>query len=222
VKGNSKDVEKQRLVSEGMPGSTCPKQLLIQNKDYTDRPLCTASKQYQKLKLRDLSKSDMAPREYASRFNEITEKACLCLGLSDTAMEKAGFKKSEEKMAVTVCPGPNMAYFNKKISLKSMVNHIYGKKSVISRKDRPNMFIKELWLYINYYKDHFKNVPLSGSDSELRQMETFRNNLMDGISYYRDLFKKYSHRIDDHGEDVPVQLELIEKELNSMSEKVMG
>ena len=220
VKGNSKDIEKHRLISEGMPGSICPKQLLIQNKEYTERPICTASKQYQKFKLQDLSKSNLGPGEYATRFSEITEKACLCLGLSDTAMKKTGFKKAGEKMAVTVCPGPNIAYFNKKISLKSMIDHIYGRSSVIDRKDRPNVFIKELWLYVKYFKDQFKKISLTGSDSEIRQMETFRNNLTDGIAYYRKLFKEYSDQIDE--KDDLAQFDILEKELNSITEKVMS
>lgn len=220
VKGNSKDIEKHRLISEGMPGSTCPKQLLIQNKEYTERPICTASKQYQKFKLQDLSKSELGPVEYATRFNEITEKACLCLGLSDTAMKKTGFKKAGEKMAATICPGPNIAYFNKKISLKSMIDHIYGRSSVIDRKDRPNLFIKELGLYVKYFKDQYKKIPLTGSDSEIRQMETFRNNLTEGISYYKKLFKEYSDQIDE--KDDLAQFDILEKELNSITEKVMS
>ncbi len=220
VKGNSKDIEKHRLISEGMPGSTCPKQLLIQSKEYTERPLCTASKQYQKFKLGDLYKSKLGPSEYATRFNEITEKACLCLGLSDTAMKKAGFKKAKEKMAVSICPGPNIAYFDKKITLKSMIDHIYGRKSVIDRKDRPNLFIKELWLYVKYFKDQFKKTPTAGTDSEIRQMETFRNNLIEGISYYKNLFIKYANQFDE--EDGLAQLDIAEKELNSMAENVMS
>ncbi|MBS0000925.1 MAG: hypothetical protein KFF73_18220 [Cyclobacteriaceae bacterium] len=221
VKGNSKDIEKQRLISEGTPGSTCPKQLLIQSKEFTERPLCTASKQYQKLKLQDLAKISKVPGDYARRFKEITEKACLCLGLSDTAMKLAGFKKQTEKMAATICPGPNIAYFDKKISLEKMVDHIYGRDSVISRQDRPNMFLKELILYFNYFKDQFENTALSGSETELKQMETFKNNLLDGISYYRDLFIKYASRINDHDRNDLQELDLLEKEINSMTENVI-
>ena len=44
---------------------------------------------------------------------------------------------------VSICPGPNLAYYSKTSSLLQMTNHIYGKKSVMERKDRPHMFIKE-------------------------------------------------------------------------------
>jgi hypothetical protein len=222
VRGNSKDTEKQRLVSEGIPGSTCPKQLLIQSKEYTERPLCTASRQYQKLKLQDLAKANSLPGELARRFKEITEKACLCLGLSDTAMKIAGFKKLNEKMAVTICPGPNIAYFDKKVSLEKMVDHIYGRDSIMNRTDRPNMYLKELSLYVDYFKNQFGTDPGSLGEAERKQMEVFKDNLLEGISYYRSLFSRYSSRINDYDRDDLTELDLKEKEILSMTEKVIA
>jgi hypothetical protein len=220
LKGNTKDQEKQLLISEGKPGSNCTKKLLIQNKEFTDRPICTASREYQKLKLKELTKSKISPGEYALRFAEITEKACLCQGLSDTAMKKTGFKRKSEKKAVTICPGPNIAYFDKKISLNTMVNHIYGKKTIIARKDRVNFFLKELILYIDYFKDKLNENRLSGSDASTKQMNTYRNNILNGIDYYKKLFKEYGNQITESISDDMVQLEILEKELNSVSEKV--
>jgi len=220
LKGNSKDREKQGLLSEGIPGSNCPKQFLIQNKDFTERPICTASRNYQKHKLNDLSSSNISPGEYAIRYNEVTVKACLCQGLSDTAMKKTGFKKESEKMAATVCPGPNMAYFDKKISLRTMVDHIYGRETVISREDRPNLFIKELTLYIDYFKDRLQKDNFSESETGTKQLDTFRNNILNGIDYYKKLFKENTNKITDRASDDLAQLEILEKELNSISEKV--
>ena len=56
-----------------------------------------------------------------------------------------------EGPGVSVCPGPNIAYFTESLSLHSMVDHIYGRKNVIQRSDRPMMFIKELQLYVDYF-----------------------------------------------------------------------
>ena len=220
VRGNSKDIEKQRLVSEGTPGSTCPKQLLVQSREYTERPLCTASKQYQKLKLQDLAKSDCLPGELARRFREITEKTCLCLGLSDTAMKIGGFKKAGEKMAATICPGPNIAYFNKKVSLEKMVDHIYGRDSILSRTDRPNMFLKELSLYVSYFKRQFGTGSENQPEAERKQMDIFRNNLLEGIAYYRELFDRYSDRKNEDDRDDMKELDLFENEILSLDEKV--
>ena len=58
-----------------------------------------------------------------------------------------------EGNAVSICPGPNMAYFSEIVSLQKMADHIYGRTNIITRDDRPNMFIKEISIYINYLKE---------------------------------------------------------------------
>ena len=53
---------------------------------------------------------------------------------------------------MVVCPGPNLAYFTQIVSLADMVKHIYGNGSVLEI-ERPNVFVKELGLYVSYLKD---------------------------------------------------------------------
>jgi hypothetical protein len=190
VRGNSKDLEKQRLVAEGRPGSICPKQFLVSNTEYTDRPICTSSKQYQKLKINELDASHTTQNEFNTRFDSITEKACLCLGLASSALKKNKLVK-EEDPGVTVCPGPNIAYFTDKLSLKSMVDHIYGRINVIKRNDRPNFFVKELSLYINYMKDLIKDLRISPAESEIKKIQSFHKNLLEGVAYYKKLFLEH-------------------------------
>jgi len=194
VRGNSKDLEKQRLVAEGRPGSICPKQLLVSNVEFTERPICTASKQYQKFKISDLDMENESKKEYESKFHKITEKACLCLGLAASALIKNKIAKEEDGHAVSVCPGPNIAYFSGKMSLKNMVDHIYGRINVITRSDRPNFFVKELSLYVNYLKDLINDLNLSPTDSEIKKIQSFHKNLMEGVAYYKELFMKHVGR----------------------------
>jgi len=191
VRGNSKDLEKQRLVAEGKPGSVCPKQLLVSNTEYTERPICTASKQYQKLKIAELGENNTTKNEFIERLDNITEKACLCLGLASSALKKHKLVKDDEDPGVTICPGPNIAYFSEKLSLKNMVDHIYGRINVIKRNDRPNFFIKELSLYINYMKDLIKDLNISPAESEIKKIQSFNRNLLEGIDYYKKLFLKH-------------------------------
>ena len=194
VRGNSKDLEKQRLVAEGRPGSICPKQLLVSNVEFTERPICTASKQYQKFKISDLDMENESKKEHESKFHKITEKACLCLGLAASALIKNNIVKEEDGHAVSVCPGPNIAYFSGKMSLKNMVDHIYGRINVITRSDRPNFFVKELSLYVNYLKDLINDLNLSPTDSEIKKIQSFHKNLMEGVAYYKELFMKHVGR----------------------------
>ena len=46
-----------------------------------------------------------------------------------------------------------MAYFDQEVSLKDMIQHIYEGKSVMRTNDRPNLFVKELKMYVDYLKN---------------------------------------------------------------------
>ena len=89
---------------------------------------------------------------------------------------------------VTVCPGPNLAYFSGNYSLKELTDHIYGRKNVLSGY-RPHVFIKELQLYINYLKELVDSTDFSNK-REAKKFTRFTQNLEEGIDYYKNLFFK--------------------------------
>ena len=187
LKGNTQDIEKLALVNKGRPGSSCPKKYLVSNTEFTDKPICTASRQYQHLKLKELDKKEgLAPGEYQNKFEKIIDKSCICVGLGNSALLVNNIDTKTE--GVSVCPGPNMAYFSRKISLKEMVDHIYGRSNVITRTDRPNMFIKELNLYIDYFKNKIEETSVIMSNKQEKYLTNFSKNLEEGISYYESLF----------------------------------
>ena len=95
--------------------------------------------------------------------------------------------KTEGK-GVSVCPGPNMAYFSKLMSLNEITDHIYGRENVISRGDRPNMFVKELTIYIDYLKNKIEEAKDSINKKQEIYLTTFAKNLNEGIAYYESLF----------------------------------
>ena len=114
--------------------------------------ICTASHKYQPKKLALLSADTaLSGAEAAQAAAAITNKACLCVGLANPAYIEKGIAVKGEEQGVVICPGPNMAYFNKEASLKDMVRHIYGYTSLLAEGYRPNMFIKELELYCGYF-----------------------------------------------------------------------
>jgi hypothetical protein len=80
-----------------------------------------------------------------------------------------------------------MAYFNKVCSLIEMVDHIYGRKNIITRTDRPNMFIKELSLYLNYFEEKIKNISNKLKAKDIKYFSNFTNNIEKGVSYYSSL-----------------------------------
>jgi len=50
MRGNTKDQERDENLKKGRPGSSCPKGYVQLNKEFGDKAICTASRQYQRLK----------------------------------------------------------------------------------------------------------------------------------------------------------------------------
>lgn len=192
LKGNTKDLEKELNIEKGRPGSACPRKIVLLNKEFKDTGLCTASREYQYLKLKELDAKDLSKKARQDEYNNITKKSCTCVGLGTSALLKHNIETKSEGKGVSVCPGPNLAYFSKEMSLAEMTNHIYGKSNVISRSDRPHMFIKELSIYITYLQDKIEESKQDMTAKQERFLNTFANNLNFGIEYYRNLF---SHQI---------------------------
>lgn len=188
LKGNTKDLEKKGHIAKGRPGSSCPKKYVALNKEFTNEGICTASRQYQHLKLEELENMDLPVEKYRETYKKIVEKSCACVGLGTSALLKYGLDTKTEGKGVSICPGPNMAYFSKITGLREMTRHIYGESSLIARTDRPNMFIKELHLYVALLKTKLKETETSNPDKKIDYLLSFSENLKKGIAYYRSVF----------------------------------
>lgn len=188
LRGNTMDIEKQRLINQNNPGSKCPKKYIKLNFEYTDKGICTASRQYQYKKIKLLKQENLPQKEYQSRYNKIVEKACLCVGLSTAATLVNDLDNPIVDRAVSICPGPNLAYFSRKMSLSEMVNHIYGRTNVIERTDRPNMFVKELSLYVDFIRDKLSEAEDTVAPEQTKSWSVAIQNLKEGIQFYYDLF----------------------------------
>jgi hypothetical protein len=190
VKWASMSVQRMANAKAGKEGMPCTKQFLKYNTEYTEKPICTASKQYQKKKLEELRAENLSQEEFQKAYDAIIEKECLCVGLGVSALESKGIEVGPTDK-VTVCPGPNLAYFSKVSSLKEMVDHIYGRINLLDDRPRPHMFLKELGMYLDIFKkrmDDFVKEPENAK--EKKQLTAFQKNLFDGIDYYRDLFEE--------------------------------
>ena len=187
LKGNTKDVEKLNLIEKGRPGSSCPKKFVALNKEFKETGICTASREYQYLKLKELDKEQLGLSEHQHRKNKIIEKSCTCVGLGTSALLVHNLDTKVEGKGVSICPGPNMAYFSKIVSLKEITGHIYGKLNVIKRTDRPNMFINELNIYIDYLRKKILEAEFNTATKQGKYLTTFVNNLNEGVMYYAQL-----------------------------------
>jgi len=214
LKGNSKDVEKLSLVDQGRPGSSCPKRYLVSNKEFTEKAVCTASTKYQRLKIRELDSEPLFPHEYKDKFDSIVDKSCLCVGLATSALMVNNAATKVDGNGVSVCPGPNMAYFSKITSLHEMIDHIYGRASVITRNDRPNMFIKELRIYMDFLKNKIEETKVSMTNKQEHSLLTFVKNLKDGVNYYTDLFSELKDKFEDTKHVIQSDLEACKRNLH--------
>lgn len=186
LKGASGEEFRRKNLLRNKPGSSCPEKLLESNTEFTEKPICTASHKYQKLKLKQIQHSDLSNEEKTKEAEKLFQKECLCTGLCNSAAKNYNFSFVKKMDFVTVCPGPNLAYFDGEYSLQELTDHIYGRKNVLDGY-RPHMFIKELQLYIDYLKELLDTTDFSNK-REAKKFTRFSQNLDEGINYYKNLF----------------------------------
>ncbi|WP_395807216.1 hypothetical protein [Daejeonella sp.] len=211
--------EKQRLerIAKGRPGSPCVKKYLSTNTEFTEQPICTASREYQNLKIKQLEAEGLDPEIFQTKFNEITEKICLCEGLAAPAYLKNDILKPKESRAVAICPGPNIAYFSGKFSLDEMVSHIYGKLNLLNDNDRPNLFVNELNLYVEYLKKDVSKHLQEMSDKKAKYVSKFKEQLQVGIDYYKQLVPKITNQTEVYRKKMLNELKVIEEQLQQLN-----
>lgn len=188
LKGNTKDEEKVNLLTKGRPGSSCPKKFVALNKEFSEKGICTASRQYQHLKIKELDEADLPEKERQFKFDQIVEKSCTCVGLGTSALLAYNLDTKVEGKGVSVCPGPNMAYFSKTMKLNEIIDHIYGRANDLVENNRPHMFVKELNIYIDYLKNKIEEASYSMTRKQEKYLITFVSNLEEGTNYYKRLF----------------------------------
>lgn len=192
IKGTTNEMIRDHRITKNKAGSACPKKLLALNTQYNKEGICTASRKYQQMKLKELDENKhLSLVKRKQKEDEITVKSCLCVGLANTAYLENDIEIKGEKQGVVVCPGPNLAYFDKEVSLNEMIRHINGYESVLGEKYRPNMFIKELQLYVDYLKEEIEKT-VEVTKKNIKKWESFKANLLEGIAYYSAVFDKIS------------------------------
>ncbi len=222
VKGTTNEFWKQKRIDENNAGSSCPKRLLALSKEHDEKGMCTASKKYQDIKLEELNnkKDTISISEFEKMKTKITDKSCLCVGLVNAAYLENDIKIKGQQQGIVICPGPNLAYFNKEISLANMVKHIYGNANVMTDENRPNVFVKELKMYVDYLRNEISEYTNELSAGQIKKWNLFKTNLLAGIEYYEDLFsstnffKEESSKIKNQIEKY--KSELIEIEIPSL------
>jgi hypothetical protein len=201
LRNSSSEEERISRIESGKPGSTCPKQSLVSNTEFSNRPVCTASKFYQSRKIEELENSELSEKLKGSLIETLLQKSCICHNLSGGALIKYNIDKA---IKTFICTGPNLAYFSKQMSLEEMLSNIYDRMN-LTDENRPHVFIKELMIYVKYLQDELHKVYLGMIDTEPKYFVEFSLNLSEGVEYYRNLTEKML------GENITKFLEDLEK-----------
>ena len=122
LRNNSKDIEKSQKINEGKPGSSCPRRFLALSNEYGEQGVCTASRKFQKIKIKESNKDN------SILLDKVFEKTCLCMGLAAAAVINNDIEVNKESQSVSICPGPNLAYFSKYMSLILFIFFIMPKQ----------------------------------------------------------------------------------------------
>ena len=182
LRGSSSEQWTVERIDEGKPGSACPKGYLVSNTEFTQKPICTASKEYQGLKLKSLGYEVPPPANDPNPvIQKIYTKQCICDQLGNGALIEMNEVRSSQP--VSVCPGPNIAYFDRMYTLREMVDHIYGIGPSLVPVNRPHMFAKDLLLYVDYFERLVRKHVTLG-DPGMNYLREFKDNLESGMAYY--------------------------------------
>ena len=213
LKNNTKDIERDNKIEEGKPGSSCPRRFLALSQEYDEQGICTASRKFQKIKIKESSE------DQSISLNNIFEKTCLCVGLAAPAIINNNINAKDSK-AVSICPGPNLAYFSNEMSLQEISQHIYGIKESSVRKDRPHFFVKELELYVKYLKEKIDESTTDFTKKQEKYFHKFLNNMNEGIDYYNNLFKEMKSNFSSGADKIIESIKKQKFNLDEISEKI--
>ena len=205
------EVLRLKRIADGKPGSPCPHSYLVFNTEFGGHPQCTASATYQKAKLGALDADlTLSPDELEAAKADVVDKACICWELSGPALKQVAPKQAP---ATAVCPGPNLAWFDREYSLDEMLDHIYGRLDLLKAKARPHMFLNEAKLYVDYLKEELRRSRLKLANHPPAYFETYRQNMLEGMAFYRERFKdrlRHGRESFEHG------LQALADELHAM------
>jgi hypothetical protein len=175
---------RRERIAEGKAGSICPHRYLKFNTEFTKKPICRSSKAYQTLKIKEIKgRDDLDEEQRAAHVQETTDRACICFDLSAPALKVMNLPTTSK---LNVCVGPNARFFDKVSSLREMADHIYGRIDLLKGKNRPNMFVNELRLYMEYMAEEVERVRLKLSSQTHEYFEGYKLNMLNGIEYYRE------------------------------------
>ena len=179
------------MVAKGKPGSPCSKRFLVFNTEFTERPICLASRKYQKMKLEEMKNKGISGDEKDRLCRKVVEKTCICDHLGNGALIALGIAK-EKSAPQSICPGPNITWFNRIYTLKEMVDHIYGRGPSLVSSERPHVFAKEIVMYVDYFEEQVTHCTYT--PKEIKILHAFKKNIEEGMDFCLSIAQKQPYQ----------------------------
>lgn len=212
IRLNGSEKWHKKLADAGKPGSPCPKQFLISNTEFTQVPICTASRAYMKQKLAQIEASSATEAEKAEQRVAVHAKNCICDHLGNSALLEMGMETDADKAPQAICPGPNIAWFDRFYTLPEMVDHIYGRCASLVPEHRPHMFVKEITMNMDWLADLVKK--WKGNPDELKVIQESAQNLESGMNLCNEIAQEKPYP----GENLASIPECVHRELARLQE----
>ena len=120
--------------------------------------------------------------EKAELIEKVVQKTCICHHLGNGALIALGL--AEEKNAPqSICPGPNIEWFDRVYTLKEMVDHIYGRRPSLISSKRPHMFAKEVMMYVDYFERRIDDAFYTHTSKDIKTLLEYKKNLEEGLDF---------------------------------------
>ena len=178
---------RRKRIADGKPGSLCTKGYGKVDSEFTDQPICRSSSIYQRLKLKQLAEMDLPKWSRDAAREDIIAKSCICHDLAGGATVKYDI---DQAATPAICCGPSIANFTRIVTLDEMVGHIYGRKSVLARKPRVHMLMRELQLNIACLRNDVRQLARGIWPGQPRHLEAIKSNLLTQVAYYQQYYSQ--------------------------------
>lgn len=211
LRTSASEETRRQHIREGKPGSPCLKGAARLNTEFTEIPICPSSRVYVKRKLQHLPEEGLSAEQLAAAKESVLRKSCICHDLGGSTALKYDI---DPAATPSICCGPSILDFSKISTLEEMVAHIYGRLSLMTNKERPHMFIKELMLYIDHLREETKNFSLKLSFRTPAYFSKFKKNLLAGIEYYHRLAGQF---IEEQRKQFLADLKVLQDEIERIS-----
>ncbi len=191
LKNTASEQQRKMQISKGTPGRCCTKHFLASDSEFSATTICKASKAYQHKKLKQLDKMELSDTQRKAAISCVLAKTCLCMDLAGGALNRLGIGTEAH---TAVCCGLSAADFDRVYKLKEMIDHIYGRSLIRLRWNRPNMFVREASLYVEYLRTQLTKNKLGIETLSTKYFNDFALNLLSGIKYYRELISDLKNK----------------------------